>query len=158
VSRDLSATLRSALAATETGEVAIALLTLSSPELATPIRLATNTEDVASNGETFSASPIRVVLPSETEDGPPRGSLTIENVSRVVIQSLRAATQKITAKMDIVLASDPDTIEATWEDFTISGARWDTLEITADVTQEPFLKRRFPTQRFTPGDFPGLFP
>ncbi len=66
MSRTLSAAALAAILGQETSEVFVALAELSAVGMDT-IRIAANGEDVVSGGDTYSAFPFRIDLPSDSE-------------------------------------------------------------------------------------------
>src|SRR5579885_2175455 len=90
VSRALSLAARQAVNAQETGEVFLLLLTLDHDELAAPIRVVNNTVDIVSRGNTYIAYPFQLELPAEDADQISSVRLSIDNVDRTIVQSLRA--------------------------------------------------------------------
>jgi len=157
MSRTLSAAARAALFAPQTGEAFFVLLTITHPNLATPIRVVNNRANVVSGGETFIAFPFTVVLPEETEETPGRARLIICNVDRSIVQALRALESPPSISFVIVLASSPDTIEAGPFNFTLRQAGYDAMTVEGDLELEDFLNETFPADRFVPATFPGLF-
>lgn len=155
--RDVSQTLREAVHGQETGEAFLVLLTLNHDDLAAPIRVVNDGADLASRGETFQAFPFRLALPSDMDERPPRMRLQIDNVDRTVVQALRSISGAPTVLVEVVLASDPDTVEASFPDFVLRAADYDALAVTGELVLERFIHEPFPAQRFTPANFPGLF-
>ena len=157
MSRPVSATARQASYDAETSEAFLILLTLNHVDLSGPIRVANNAVDVVSRGDTFLAFPFRLQLPSDSDERPPRARLQIDNVDRQIVQAVRSVTGAIGVLMEIVLASDPDTLEAAFPDFELQEVRYDALVVEGDLGIEAFLREPFPGDRFTPSGYPGLF-
>lgn len=157
MSRTLSPAAVQAITAQETGEVFLLLLTIDHPDLAQPIRVVRNGEDVTSRGNTYSACAFDVALPDERSDRPPRVQLVLDNVDRAITQALRPLTSPPTVTLEVVLASSPDTVEAGPYEFTVRNVVYDAHVVTAELAYEDVLNLRFPADRFTPNLFPGLF-
>ncbi|MFQ5776363.1 MAG: DUF1833 family protein [Kiloniellaceae bacterium] len=153
----LSTTARQALFAQETGEAFIILLTIDHPNLAAPIRVAGDGLDVISRGDTFVAMPFDLSLPEQTEDRPPRARLAIDNVSRDIVKAVRSISSPATVLIEIVLASDPNTVEASLPDFILRDVRYDALVVEGDLDLEDFAAEPYPAAIFSPANFPGLF-
>ena len=111
--RPLSSAARAAIFAQETGEAFIFLLELSHPDFTDTLRVCNNGENVTSNGQTYLWFPFELTLAGETDDTLPRARLRICNVDRRIVQAVRSvASQPVTARIALVMASTPDTIEA----------------------------------------------
>jgi len=157
MSRSLSTLAKQSLNAPETGEVFLLLLTISHASLAVPIRVANNLENVVSGGQTFVAFPFTIVLPDDKEDQAPKIHLVIDNVDRSIVQAVRTLTSPPTIQLDVALASQPDTLEASFPGFTLRQANYDQLVVEGDLTLEEIVLEPFPEGAFTPQDFPGIY-
>lgn len=157
MSRSLSSLAKQAINAQETGEVFLLLLTLSHASLGTPIRAANNLENVTSGGNLFTAFPFTIVLPHEQEDQPPKMRLVIDNVDRSIVTALRNLTSPPTIQLEVVLASQPNTIEATFPGFTLRQASYDQLVVEGDLALEEITLEPFPEGSFDPQSFAGLY-
>ena len=157
MSRSVTLTTRQALYAQETGEAFLVLLTIDHPDLALPIRVSSDAVDTVSRGDTFLAFPFQLSLPDDTSNGPPRARLSIDNVDRTIVQTLRSIASAPTVLIEVVRGVEPDTVEAAFPDFELSNARYDVLTVQGDLTLESFLREPYPAAQFTPAGFPGLF-
>lgn len=154
---NLSNTAKDALYASETSEGLIALLTII-PDQGDTARLSDDQVDTTHDGQIYEAVPFILTLPDSTEDRPPVGRIEISNVSRKLMEAIRApASTAPVAEIRVVLLSDPESLEIGPLEFEIRDVRWDSGTVTADLVVEPILKRAVPHLRFTPGQFPGLF-
>ena len=153
----LSSTFKQAVFAGETGEAFILLLTISHAQLAAPIRVAHNSQDVTSRGNVFAAYPFQIDLPAQDPERPPRVRLAIDNVDLAIVRSLRSISSPPAVTLEVVLASAPDTVEAGPFAMTLAGATYDANAIEGDLAFEDVLNEAFPGDRFTPANFPGLF-
>ena len=157
MSRSLSTLARQAIFAQETKEVFLLLLTINEATLQDPIRVANNTRDIVSGGETFVGYPFAITLPDERDDGIPQMTLRIDNVSQSIVRALRSITSPPTIQLDIVLADSPDTFEASFTGFTLRRASYDALIVEGALTLEDVLNQGFPALSFTPSVTPALF-
>lgn len=157
MSRSTSLTFRQAVNAQETPEVFLILVTIAHASLDPPIRPVRNNEDIPSNGETFIRCPFEITLPIDDADQPPRAKLRIDNVDRRIVQAIRAATSAPTVTIQIVLASDPDTLEAEFTDLTLREATYDVGVVTGDLVPDLFAAEPYPGDVFSPALFPGMF-
>lgn len=154
--------------AQESEDVFIALMTLSSDELDEPIRLCTDPyerltylgEDIYglnSNGEDFIFVPFDIWLPRDDKTGTVSAKVAIENVDRRIVGHARSVTKPIDVKIECVLASDINFVEFSYENFVLSNVNYDVVQLTGDITLDYWGLEPFPSGRFTPSGFPGLF-
>ena len=155
--RTLTQTTREAVFASQTGEAFLALVTLDHPELASPVRVSSDSTDTPSRGETFVAFPFRITLPEDSAERPPRARLKIDNVDRTIVKKLRAISSAPTVLIEIVRGDDPDTVEASFPDFKLRDAGYDVLEVEGDLDLEDFISEPYPAFIFSPAHFPALF-
>lgn len=152
-----SDTFKAAVFAQETDEVFIALVTIDHDDLAAPIRVTSDGVATESRGETYVAYPFDLQLPDDSDEPAITALITIDNVDREILATLRQLTSRATVTMEIVLASDPDTVEQSFPDFELGSVPWDALTITGELTQESFLNEPYPAGVFAPAWFRGLF-
>lgn len=154
-----------AVNASETDEIYIQLLTLTHDTLLEPIRVCDDPKEmlivgqrgVTSRGDDFVFLPFQLVRPGQADDYIPAGRLTIDNVSREIIQAVRSINTAVKVKMEIVLASNPDIVELAVEGFYLRNITADQMVVTGELTLRQFDTEPFPKGRFTPSKFPGLF-
>lgn len=161
--RDFSTTFTNALMAESTGQVALWLLTISHPRLATPIRLVNNSEDVQSSGNTFTALAFDFILPDDKEGSIRKASLEIDNVDQSLIPTLRRLPNGITVVAQLAILTDDtttppefDAIEIESLPMKLRDVVWDEFKIRGSISHEDYV-RPFPANTFNPVDFPALF-
>lgn len=157
MTRTTSATFKAAVFAQETGEAFILLITISHDDLDDDIRVCSDGQQVTSNSLDYEAFPFQLTLPEVTEDGPPRARLVIDNVDKQIVEAVRTITTPPTVKIELVLASDPDTVEASFDDFVLRNIQYDMLTVQGELLLEVFETEPFPSAGFYPSNFPGLF-
>lgn len=157
MSRNLSTESLKALYSGETDEIFLILLTLDHETLETPIRVTNDTVETQSRGMIFIAFPFELVLPDQSENRAPRASLTIDNVSREILLTLRALSSAPRVKMEIIRHAAPDEVEAVFPDFSLTNIRYNAMSIQGDLTIEDFTAEPYPSAIFSPAGFPGLF-
>ena len=155
--RSVSATLKQAAFAQETGEAVLELVTLDHPDLGGPLRMVNNLTDVVSRGNTFVAFPFMLTLPAEDEDRAGEARLTIDNVSGEIAAALRSISSPATVTLEVVLASSPDTVEASAPDYQLRDVTIDVGQVSGRLTLEDFESEPYPAGRMSPLRFPGLF-
>ena len=156
MSRTLSLTALTAAYAEETGEVTLVLLTIDSPDLGAPIRLSSDNVDTTSRGNVYQSFPFSASLPGD-EPGESRNlQLSVDNVDRQIANALRSSRQGITVKMEVIVASEPDAVQAEF-DFDVISASYGDTDASLTLSFDNLLDEQFPSDRFTPANAPGLF-
>ena len=155
--RNLSINALSALHAESTGEALLFLLTISHDAIEVPIRVVNNTENITSQGREFIAYPFEIALPQESPDQMPSVQFRIDNVDKSIVTAIRAINSAATLSLELVLASNPDVIEAGQFNYSLLDVSYDVLSVTATLAYENILSEPFPSGGFIPSDFAGLF-
>lgn len=151
-----------AIYAQETGEVLMSLITISHPNLGSPLRFCNdykpNNAATVSKGRSFLFFPFDVTLPVDRADQPPEAKIVADVVDRSIIAALRAipVTTPASLLLELALASQPDIIEASFN-FTVRNVQYDALQVTATLGFEIFLAEPYPGDSCTPSNFPGIF-
>lgn len=147
---------RDAAFAESTDEAVLVLLTLSHASFPT-VRLVNNPEAVTSRGNVFSPFPFLVTPHREDGDSFSGATLQIDNVSRELIAEIRGLTSPADVVMELVIASEPDTVQRGPWRFVISRVSYDALVISAELGVELVLDEPYPGDRYDPAHFPGLY-
>jgi hypothetical protein len=138
----------------------IVLLTIDHDDLPAdlkPLRIARNREAVVSRGHTFIAYPFAIEEPGDGDEQP-KAAISIGNVSRRIGKAIEAIQTPPTCLIEIVLASDPDTVERSWEEFTFTEVSWDAFQMRAVLEHVEYWDEPWPYKRATERRLPGLFP
>jgi hypothetical protein len=157
MSRSLSTTAKQAIFSQETDEVFLMLLTINHSDLASPIRVANNYENVISNGNTFIAYPFYFELPGEDGESLAQVDLVITNVGKLLVEGVRSIATPLDVKLQVVLASNPDVIEAGDFDMKMHNINYDALMLKGTCIFNDLLNEPYPAGTYTPADYPGLF-
>ncbi len=155
--RDLSTNALTAINSQETDEIFLTLLTISHGDLSTPYYFVNNTVDIVSRGNTFIAYPFDLPLPDSIGESIPNVSLKIDNVDRRIVDTLRSFLSPPSLKIEVVLASSPDIVELGPLDMIILKADYDVMLIEAMIVYDNNMMDLFPSDRYIPSLFPGLF-
>ncbi len=165
--RTLSLNMRQALFAQESGEVAIFLLTITHPQLDQPIRLSSDPTQrmgtdplyyaTVSRANEYKYVGMEITLPDEQDQSPPSTRMVIGNVDRSIVPLARSVTSPASVKIEIVLASDPDTVELSVPALNMVSLDYDVLTLTFDLAMDAFATEPYPAGNFDPGAFPSLF-
>lgn len=119
--------------------------------------LGENVYGCKSNGETFIFLPFDIRLPQDDKTGVVRASLDIDNIDRQIIPYIRSNITPITMNVQTVLSSDVDNVQLEFDAFKLTNVTYDAFKITGDISLEYLDLEPFPSGRFTPSGFPGLF-
>lgn len=164
--RQLSNAAKQAVFAQSTDEVFIVLVTIDHENFTQPIRVASDPKQiltdagvrgVESRGDEYLYVPFTINLPIQDDTNVARASLSVDNVSREIVKAVRSASSALSIKIEIVLSSDVDNPEVTIEDFKLESVTYDAFTISGDLSIDSYDLEPFPSRRFTPSDFPGLF-
>jgi hypothetical protein len=157
--RTLSSNALGALANDYTDEVFVILLKLEHDDLAEPIRVANNNENVVrteTTSVTYVGVPFEIELPPEDAEEPGAATISIPNVDRTVTTAVRAISTPVTATIMVVLASSPNTVEVQYTGLTLREVMYDAEAITGILRFETLVIEPI-TFTITPARFPGLF-
>jgi len=153
----LSQKLIQAVLEPDTGEIFLMLLTFNHSTFPQPIRLVNNLEDIRSRGELYQAFPLELILPPDDGDTLPTVQITCQNASLELIDEIRSVQGPMSVKIELILASTPDWIEASIEDLRVATVQYDKSAIQMTCTVDDLLNTSFPKERYLPSNFPGLF-
>jgi hypothetical protein len=141
----------------QSGDAFLTLLTITHDTLPTPIRLVNNTEQIISNGQTYSAFPFKIVLPVDDGESLREVALELDNTSLELINLLRTVTDPLDVNLKMILASIPNDIQYELGELKIGSITYDKSNITAKLYQDNFMSSGLTSERYTPQNFPGLF-
>lgn len=148
---------RRSMFAEETSDGLLALLTIDHADLSTPIRVVHNKVDIVSRGNTFTAFPFDLILPTSSSDSPPKAQLTIDNVSREIGQAIRTVSSAPTVLIEVVRINDFDAVELSFPTLKMRNVRFDVSKVTGDIVSEDLQFEPYPVFTFSPAHFPGIF-
>lgn len=158
MSRSTSAAFKAAVYAQQTDEIFLILLRLTLPtDPVSYLYLVNNTSDIVSNGQTYTAFPFSISLPTDENGRPSEATIAIDNVSRALVDELRGLTAPLGVRIQLIRASDPDVIEAEFDDFELRDVRYDAFSIQGRLTLESFISEPYPKDTLSAGNFAGLF-
>lgn len=164
--RPLSNAAKQAIYAQQTDVAFIVLLTIDHTTFAAPIRVASDpfellpnagVRGVLSRSNEYIYLPFIINMPVQDDTGISKASISIDNISREMVARVRQATSALSITIEIVLSSDVDTPEISASDFKLERVSYDALTVSGDISVEYFDLEPFPSKRFTPSDYPGIF-
>ena len=168
----LSPSVKKTIMAQETDEREICLLTITHPEFDQPVLLSTDPTQylrddeeskapiygTVSRGKEYIYVPITPTLPSSDSETPPAGKFSISNVSQTVapyLLTINDSYPRVT--IEVVMASDPDTVIQIWPEFDLTSSSIDASTAEVQVSLNSSNSEPIPWLRFVPAYFPNLF-
>lgn len=164
----ISDNFRQAAYSQQTDVAIIVLLTLYTDDTIEPVYvcnvpvqkfedLGENVYGVVSNEQRYIFLPFNIELPQDDKTGAVTAKLSIENVSRQIVQHARNAGKTINVDIQVVLSNNLDYIELEYKGFKFINIQYDAQQVTGDLSVDYLDLEPFPAGRFTPSGFPGLF-
>ena len=156
--RNFSAAARENLLATSADEPFLVLLEITHADLAVPVRVVNDTQNMTSNGIEYIGCPFNVTLPDDVAGQMPQAQLEVDNIGRDLTQWLEFSRGGQGARCRImqVLRSDPNTIEF---DMTLdlTNMKITNETVSGSLGFENILNRTGTIPTFTPQNAPGLW-
>jgi hypothetical protein len=134
----------------------LVLLTIAHDDLANPIRVVNNKEDITSNGEIYTAFPFEITPPGSQDGAPPTAKIIISNVSREIGQAIRSISTPPSVTITIVRQETPDVVEAQFVGMRLTNVSYDALAVSADLYFEDLTREPYPYLIFSPSIFGGI--
>jgi len=134
----------------------VTLLTIAHPQLTQPIRMTSNTQSITSRGNTFMPFWFEVALPDQLSNEIPRITLALDAVDQSIIQALRAARGEPTVTIELVLASQPDTVEVSAQDLPMRAFSFTATSVECELAPPDALNVRYPAHSYTRSHFTAL--
>lgn len=131
-------------------------VTISHPEFPT-IYLVNNTVDQVSRGQVYTAFPMEVTLPTDDGETNREVKISFDNVSLELLDELRSVITPMDVKIEMVLASDLDTIQLSLEELKLRRVTYDKQRISAILYMDSFLNVELTSEKYTPTSYPALF-
>ena len=154
----VSLTALRAMFANQTGEVFLTCVTIEHADLATPLRLVNDVVDLPRAAGVFIAFPFRLTMPADSDTELPQVQLTVDNVDRSIVETIRSLASPPSVTLEVVLASQPDTVEAGPFPFQAKGAQYNASEVMLSLAFEAdLLSLRANRWLITPQSAPGSF-
>ena len=153
----ISETARRAIySTTGEGQVALTLMTITHPTLLQPIRLVNNPTPITSRGNVFADSTFEEQWPPDVASQDPTVYIRLFP-SKALIDVMSALTSEPTVTIELVLASDVDTVIRSIPALPVYGSEASYKEFRLQIGgADPWLLRSFPRVRFNVDDWPGM--
>lgn len=154
--RTVSTTFWEALSDAATAQDLHVLLTITHTDLAQPIRVCSDVEDITSNGNLFVGFPFEFVMPNDT-DALPIGRIRIQNVDRQMSEAIKGLRKPPRMLVEGVLRSSPDIVEFAYNHLVVRNIQIDAATITGDIGSFDYSTLPYPRTKSNKTTLPGLF-
>lgn len=154
--REISSVAREQIQSSNVTHVALVLLEIDHPDMAAPIRVVNNNENIVYDGNEYLATSFRFTPPAQEGNELRDASVSISNVDRRFVQTLRSVSSPPTIKAIVVLVGETVEKEAGPWEFILAQANYDADVIQGVLTQRIFFKDRLSTIRVNVNNFPSL--
>ena len=144
------------LLARESGDPALALLTMTHPKWGAPYRLARNSAAITSRGQTFAAAWFDVDVVTDV-DRAPRATLTIPNVDRTLGQMARGLGSAPEVAIEVISAAHLDEPIYRAARLRLRNIQVSPLALSGDLESLDYSSEVCGSIRVVPGRFPALF-
>lgn len=141
----------------ESAEVLLPLVRLSHPSWADDVCLVPDWQPIMHQGQEYTPYAFEITLPDDDAEGLPVLRWVADNVGRDLVMLLRAVTDKISARVVWVLASQPDLVEAGPFEIEMTAVEYDAQTLSGTMQIEPILDEPFGYFAMAPKTTPGLF-
>lgn len=153
--RELSANAISTIHAVNGSDPFLWLMRLYHPNFS-DIYLVNNNVDVVSTGITYGAYAFQIVL--HNDDGqPPKVKLILDNVDRSLIDEIRQYATPIRIDLKLILASNPDQTEISYNNLVLRQVNYNADQITGDIHINEVYLQAFPSDKVDPNQYPSVF-
>lgn len=112
---------------------------------------------VVSRGQNFIFLPLEITLPTEEEAQAPKCSITLHDVTRYIMPIIRTLNGPPSVKLELVLSSTPDVVEASFSEFYMTGITYNADSVSAQLAMIDYALEPMPAHSFSPKLFPGLY-
>lgn len=157
MSRTVSSVTKQAFLKQQTDRVFLVLVELDHADLASPIRLVNNYENITSNGDVYSAAAFSFTPPVEEDGTIKNSSISFDNVDRAIVEAVRSISSAPTVSVSIIRADAPDTVEAGPWVFYLRGVSYDLHVVAGELYPDNPLRLSASTVSYRNTNFPGLF-
>ncbi|MES1977313.1 MAG: DUF1833 family protein [Pseudomonadota bacterium] len=134
------------------------LLELNHTSFATPIRMVSDTRNLAALGHDWLGVPFQIKLPDDKARQTPRAALQMDNVGREIGAELEALPPgaSLKAVIRMVHRSTPDVVDYSFS-APMNGVKVDGPTVTATVGRDDIMRISAVRLRFDPSTAPAIF-
>ncbi|WP_226426530.1 DUF1833 family protein [Xanthomonas sp. MWU16-30325] len=134
------------------------LLEMTAPSMGAVLRIANDTEDWVSNGNTYMGYPFRFAPPADSAGDTPRAQLEVDNVGRGITDDLERVqpNEVVMCRVLITDRTQPDVIARRFY-LPMTRVRAAGPLITAQIGADFFMRQQAVKLRANPHTLPGIF-
>ena len=132
------------------------LIKIYHQDMAEPLYLTDNNEDLTYNGITYKKAYFKINLPEVTKDSMGNASIEMGCVDQQIIEIIRTLTTPPNIKFVATYLEDGEYSELAGYDMVMSNVKWNAKSMSADLTLDLVLNYEFPSGSFTPFNCPGV--
>lgn len=132
------------------------LLTFTMPGQPT-LRVVSNSEDIVSRGQVFTATNFEITLPTDNGETFPSVTLKIANVDGSLIAWIRGFETAPQMMLEIVTSANPNVVERAIDFLQLVSVDFDAFTISGKLRVKGALQNAFPGEQYDATSFPGLF-
>lgn len=166
--RTVSGSFRRSVESRFQSDANLIFVTLSHELLIEPVRVVSDTKDFVYGGETFVGFPFDLQLLTD-DDRPPTATIEIQNVDRIIGETLRPLTSAPRLKIELLHSDDfdltvtprtpvrPPSVEYVANHLFLANVKIDPMTVSAEIVGWDFTQRTWPGVRATQNRLPALF-
>jgi len=159
VSRTISAGAMASITSQETGNVWLAIMKITHPDLSEDICIVNNTQDIVYDGVTYNRYSFAFQPPSEDEGQSQPAKVTIDNVSREIVLAIRSINSAPTIEAAIIMVTTAGVVtkEAGWWVAELSNVTYNDMTIQGSVAFNIQVRDTISLTSYNNIDFMGLY-
>ena len=156
--RNLSTPAKKEIFASSSGAAFLSILQISH-SLITTINLVNNMENITFEGAEYTAYPFRLDPPKDKEGSIQASKLTLPNIDRTILASIRSLTTPLSVRAAIIMILPDNTAskEAGWWEFELKNISYDALTLSGDLLYSLDLRNNVSMIKYNNITFPGLY-
>jgi len=158
MSRTISSAGREALYAPQTNTAFLELMIIKDSSGTPLARITNNNQIVTFDGNDYSPVAFSAKLPKDSEDEIQSANITIGNVDRSIMISLRQLTGVPLLEYFVVRSDDLSAVELGPWNYSLEKIKYDALTITATATYNTYMSTNASLVRYSTENFPGVAP
>lgn len=111
-----------------------------------------------SNGQEYVFLPFQLSLQEQTDNLLARAKISFDNIDRSIMRAIRTISNSPPViNIKIIMASDPDTVEAEIPNLRLNNIRADAFTVEAELLPFVMQNEQYPYKTFSQSGFPGVF-
>lgn len=156
--KEISSRAKAEIFASQTGAVFLSLLEISHPGM-TALYLVNNNENITFEGRIYTAYPFRYTPPSDCEGAGRKGKLTLPNIDREILATVRGVNTPLTVRAAIIMILPDNTAsrEAGWYEYDLKNLTYNAASIEGELSFNFELGDNISMVKYNNLTFPGIY-